>query len=424
MAALVMGASAWFALFNIGNAEALAPQWGQDLAFFHQWIHSAANGGPWGSPLILEPQGFFQQVHTHLILPFVVALYWFFPHQNLLLALHSFFVCLCLWPTYRLAEQIAGGRYALLCVLALLAFGPFQAVATADFRPLSLFLPGLIGVWASARKGSLFGMLGWASISLMGRQEAAYLLVSSGLAMLIFPWGNAKRQHGLALVGFGVLAWCLFVASKPTMFFHVNPIDPQPWPTSVELWERRLDFGVTLFQSGWGIFLFSPPSLLAAGPVLWGMLSGHREWHLLMGPGVHHHIFWLPFVVVGGLSVAHRIPKSMGPVLLLVASTFSFPWIQRQQGDLNLLSLVEQVPATAKVGADYDTIHSLSGRPVLWNIDHFYMPDQPWHWTDDWPLTVEDVDWILMPAGHPVSAHVDHWSIVSIASEHVLIRRP
>ena len=89
VAALVCAATALFAWINVQNAAHLNPQWGQDLAFFHQWVHSAANGGPWASPLILEPQGFFNQVHTHLVLPLVVAVYSAVPTQNTLLVAHT-----------------------------------------------------------------------------------------------------------------------------------------------------------------------------------------------------------------------------------------------------------------------------------------------------------------------------------------------
>ena len=143
-----------FGCLNVENATAGTPQWGQDLAFFHQWVHSAASGGPWASPLILEPQGFFEQVHTHMVMPLVVAAYWLVPTQETLLWLHSFAAALLLWPTYRLAERIAGGRHAMLCCLAIGMFGPFQAVAVADFRPVVLFLPGIVGLWYSAHRGS------------------------------------------------------------------------------------------------------------------------------------------------------------------------------------------------------------------------------------------------------------------------------
>ena len=59
MATAVLGA------LNVHNAAQMAPHWGQDLAFFHQLVHSAASGGPWASPLIMEPQGFLEMVHIH-----------------------------------------------------------------------------------------------------------------------------------------------------------------------------------------------------------------------------------------------------------------------------------------------------------------------------------------------------------------------
>jgi len=425
VAVLVAAATTVFAWVNISNAEAMAPQWSQDLAFFHQWIHSAANGGPWASPLILEPQGFFDQVHTHLVLPAVVGLYKVWSTQTLLLWVHSFFVSLAIWPAFRLAENIAGGRHALLCTLALVAFGPFQGLAVADFRPVGLFLPGLIGVWYGARRGSSLAILGWATVALLGRQEASYLLMLSGGALLFGRWGRATRKHAIMLLCVGATAWLAFAMLKPAMFFHINPMAPSaPWPSSAELWDQRLGFGLCLVLSGWSIGILSPLPLLAAAPIFWGFLSSGREWHAVVGPGAHHHVFWLPFVVVAGIAAASKVPKGIGPVLLLLGSAMAFPWAQTQTGPIHLERLVNLVPEDARVAADYETIHRLSGRPVLWNIDHLYMPDRPWHWTKPWPLTEADVDWILMPSEHALGAHLDAWNIVATEAQHILLQRP
>lgn len=416
-------ATAVFAYINIGNAQAYAPQWSQDLAFFHQIIHSAANDGPWASPLILEPQGFWEMVHTHLALPLVVAAYRVLPFQETLLVLHSFAASLALWPAYRLGESAGGGRHAILCVLAILAFGPFQAVAIADFRLSVLFLPGILGIWASAWRGSWFGLIGWALVAIAGRQDATYLVGACGITLALLPWGNSKRTHGAMLIALAASFWLIFWSLKPAMFFHINPAAATVWPESSELWNNRLAFGISLLGSFWCVGLRSPAALIAAAPVFWGMLSTSREWHILSGPGAHHHAFWLPFVFAAGIVGAHRVPKGLGPLLLLLGCTVTFPWVKMVDSTSGLQGLVEQVPASARVAADYDSIHRLSGRQTLWNIEQLYMPDRPRHWDTSWPITEQDVDWILMPSDHRLSQYLDDWKIVDSVEGHLLLRR-
>ena len=409
-----------FGCLNVENATAGTPQWGQDLAFFHQWVHSAASGGPWASPLILEPQGFFEQVHTHMVMPLVVAAYWLVPTQETLLWLHSFAAALLLWPTYRLAERIGGGRHAMLCCLAIGMFGPFQAVAVADFRPVVLFLPGIVGLWYSAHRGSALGCLAWGLLALSGRQEASYLIAASGGVMLLARWGECSRRLALAIGILGGLSWVFFAAMKPQMFFHINPLSPSPWPDSAELWSHRAHFAVALLASGWWLGLLRPIPLLAATPVLYGMLSTGREWHALTGPGAHHHTFWIPFVIVAGVAGSAHIKRDIGPLLLLIGSTVSFPWATQTEGLSSALSLTDRVPAGAAVAADYDTIHRFAGRDVLWNVDQLYMPDRPYHWDEDWPLTVERVEWVLAPTNHSVSRFLGDWTVVSETETHTL----
>ena len=421
---LVVVATIWFGAINVSNAANLAPQWSQDLAFFHQWIHSAAIGGAWGSPLILEPQGFFNQVHTHFVLVPVVALYKLWPEQNLLLLLHSFFAALTIWPTFRLAEGIAGGRHAFLCVAALLLFGPFQAVAVADFRPIILLLPAIVGVWHGAWKGSLPGVLFWSCLGLMGRQEAAYLLLFTGGVLIVRRWGKSSRLIGGSIASIGVAAWVMFYVLKPEMFFHINPFaSGNGWPTSDELWANRWAFGVSLFLSGWLLGLLAPLPLLAVSPIIWGFLSSSREWHGLVGPGAHHHVLWLPFIIVAGVAGARAIPKAVGPLLMVVGSALTFNDDLHRTGNTDLYRLIEQVPENAAVAADYDTIHLFAGREVLWNVDHLYMEDRPWHWTDAWPITEEGVDWILMPNDHAIGVYLDSWETVDARGKHILLRR-
>ena len=421
---LVVGATLWFGTVNVTNAANLAPQWSQDLAFFHQWVHSAATGGPWASPLILEPQGFFNQVHTHFVLVPIVGLCKLWPEQNLLLVLHSFFAALTLWPTFRLAERLGGGRHAILCVIALLMFGPFQAAAVADFRPVILLLPSIVGVWYGAWKGSISAVLLWSLLGLGGRQEAAYLLLLSGIVLLFRRWGQSTREIGVALTVLGLMSWLLFYALKPEMFFHINPFAPgQGWPNSEELWSNRAAFGLSILLSGWLLGLLSPAPLLAALPIIWGFLSSSREWHALVGPGAHHHVLWLPFIIVAGVAGARRVPRNLGPLLLVCGSILTFTDPLEKMGNIQLQELIDQVPESAAVAADYDTIHRLSGRSVLWNVDHLYMKDRPWHWSKPWPITEAAVDWILLPKDHPVRTHLTTWETVDSRGQHTLLRR-
>jgi hypothetical protein len=421
---MVLTAGAVFAWINVHNAAHFAPQWGQDLAFFHQWVHSAATGGPWASPLILEPQGFWDQVHTHLIMPFVVGVYTVWPTQNTLLILHSLFACLALWPVFRLGESVAGGRHGLLMVLAVMAFGPFQGVAVADFRPIALFLPGIIGVWSSAWVGDKRGIIVWALVALVGRQEAVYLLMASGLSLMFCSWGKARRSDAALTFGIGLIGFAAFVFMKPEMFFHINPTASIQWPTGSELWDNRLSFGIALALSGWCLGILAPAPLVAMLPVLWGMLSTGREWHSLSGPGAHHHVFWLPFVIVAGTAASARVPRSLGPLILLFFGAMAFPWVQTQTGSVEIQSLVDQVPRSARVAADYESIHRLSGRSILWNVDQLYMPDQPWHWKDKWPITEDDVDMVLAPKDHTVHRRLGAWHLVDGNRTHLLLRRP
>jgi hypothetical protein len=91
---------------------------------------------------------------------------------------------------------------------------------------------------------------------------------------------------------------------------------------------------------------------------------------------------------------------------------------------VNAKSLSSLVPRHAKVAADYDTIHLFSGREVLWNIDQLYMSDRPWHWRDKWPLTIEDVDWVVTPGHHAIVERLGDWQQVTAVNKHLLFKRP
>jgi hypothetical protein len=420
---LVAAATLGFGALNVHNAAALAPHWGQDLAFFHQLVHSAATGGPWASPLILEPQGFLGMVHTHLVLPLVVGLYRLLPHQETLLWAHSAFAALALWPALRLGETVGGRQYGLIAAFAVAAFGPFQAVATADFRPVVLFVPGILGVLAEARRGRLLPALGWAAVAMAGRQEAAYLLSAVGFTLLWVPWGGNRRRLGATLLLAGLISWAVWTGLKPQMFFHFNPSNGLEFPDQPELWAARGSFALRLLASGWSLAFLAPAGLIAGLPVILGLLSSGHEWHRLVGPGAHHHAFWLPFVLASGIVAVRRIPGGKGPLMLVVLGAISFPWASPRTGPTHLTELAAQVPPDAAVAADYDTIHLLAGRAVLWNVDQLLMSDRPVHWQEEWPIPVSDLDWILMPATHPLSQHTEAWTVIDTRGRHVLLQR-
>lgn len=409
---------------NTSNAARFAPQWSQDLAFFHQWVHSASEGGPWASPLILEPQGFFAQVHTHLLLPVVVGLYWLIPHQELLLVIHSFGVALTVWPAWRLAERAGGRVHGALIACALVSFGPFLAVGVADFRPLVFVVPAITGIWASAYAGSMRSCVAWAVIALVARQDASYLLMATGLVLTVLPWGESRRTIGGAVLAIGTVGFGMFAILKPEMFFHINLSGQATLPAGSELWDNRRAFMLTFGISLWWIGFRRPAPLIAALPVFWGMLTTAREWHLLTGPGAHHHAFWLPFVIasvaVGSVGMMRHLPA----IALIIMGSTSFPRPTIAEPKYELSAMLDRVDPNARIAADYDTIHRVSGRATLWNVDQFYIEERPRHWEGSWPLTVDAVDVIVAPPHHPIMAHISDWVQVASTATHVMVARP
>jgi hypothetical protein len=423
---LVLAATCLFGARNVGNAARMAPHWGQDLAFFSGLVHSAAQGGPWASTLILEPQGFLAMVHSHLILPVVVAAYALVPGTNTLLWLHSFGVSLALWPAWRLGRQVGGAHLGLLAALALVVFGPFQAVATADFRPSGLFVAGVLGVFAAAHRGDRRGMCLWALLLLAARNDGAWLVLAVGCALVLMPFGGGRRRDALGLLALGATALVAWALLKESAAFHVNPGAGFSLPEGVD-WGARGTFLLRVAVGGLALGLLAPAPLLGLLPVVLGMLSTGREWQLLVGPGAHHHAFWLPFVLAAAIVGAGRIPR--GGVLLVVLAAASFPWAVPRMGPVDLADLADQVPAEARIAADYDSIHRVAPRAwgTLWNVAHLQMDPQerPHAWPlERWPLTVEDVDALLLPIDHPVADQAGHWRVAGVAGAHVLLLRP
>lgn len=423
--ALVAVGTAVLGALNVADARAMAPSWGQDLAFFHQIVHSAAHGGPWASPLLLEPQGFFEMVHTHLVLPFVVLAYMAWPRQEVLLVSQALFAALALWPAFRIAETAAIERDARLPALAgalaavsLLLFGPFQAVGTCDFRPSVLFLPGILGVYAAAREDRPGAALAWAMVANLGRQEAPYLLGVAGLGLCLLPWGRGlgrgvqvwlsalRWRTGLLVALFAVMAFAVWVLLKPQMFFHFDPSNPPPAAVlAPEHLQDRWDFFWRVLRSGAVFGLASPTALLSGLPLLAQMARDGREWTDLVGATAHYHAPWMAFAMASALAGAMRWPQRaggavVGGLLMCVLSATAFPFPAPRQGPVAWRALAEAVPADARVAADYDTIHAVAGRQVLWNTAQLLLPDEerPLAFSGDWPLTLDDVDALLLDA--------------------------
>lgn len=454
---LALCASSVLAALNISSARAMAPSWGQDLAFFTQIVHSAAHGGPWASPLLMEPQGFFAMVHTHLVLPLVVATYALVQRQEVLLAWQGLFAGLTLWPAYRLAETCALERrlsrpwlLATLAALSILLLGPFQATGTCDFRPSVLFMPGVVGVFAAARVRQPVAAVAWGLVALSGRQEASYLLVASGAALCLLPWGPWGTEGawwrrawaavpcrvGLAVVLLGVLSFGLWVLVKPAMFFHFDPTSIAP-AAQLDPGHRaaRVGFALRALRSGLPLALLDPAGLLAGLPLGLQLARDHREWTELVGATAHYHAPWLAFVLASTMAGVCRWPRRLGGAwvgvaLLLVGNGLAWAPPGPRRGPVELMVLVQRVPADARVAADYDTIHALAGREILWNTAQLHGAEdqRPYAWDRAWPLTLRDVDAVLTTLDDPALAYAAGWIEAGRVDHggrtHVLLLRP
>ena len=439
-ALLVVCATVVFGTQSAWNAQRMAPCWGQDLAFFHQLVHSAAKGGPWSTPLLLEPRGFFEMVHTHLVLPLIVAAYAVLPRQEVLLYAQAAFTCLALWPAWRLGEAVAPRGGGWLAALSLVVFGPFQGLATADFRPSALFLPGLLGVLSAAWRGERWAVVGWAAVAILGRQEAVYLLGTVALTLAFLPWGPLsgrslleKWRSGLRPVAALLLAiTCLcalafFVWAKPAMFFHFDPLQrPAAAALSPDHLADRLTFLTTLGRSGAVLGLLAPTALIPLLPISREMLEMGREWGPVVGPAAHYAAFWLPFACGAWIAGAGARLGRAGLTVVVVLNASSLPWPGWRKGPVHLAEVAQHIPAEAPVAADYDTIHRLAGRPVLWNTAQLRMNehDRPRGWVGDWPVPVAAVDYIIARADDPIQKELTEWETVATIEAHRIWRRP
>ncbi len=429
-----------FGTMSAFNAARMAPCWGQDLAFFHQIIHSAANGGAWSTPLLLEPRGFFEMVHTHLVLPFVVAIYALIPRQEVLLYAQAAFASLALWPAWKLGEAAAPRGGGLLAALSLVMLGPFQGLAMADFRPSALFLPGLMGVLASAWDRDRAAVTAWALVAIAGRQEAIYLLASVALVLFTLPWGPPsdarfwKRwwgalhwRSGALILAICATAAAAFMAWKPAMFFHFNPLQrPDPAALSPDHLADRLAFLSDLASSGLAFGLLAPTALVPLLPVAREMLETGREWGPVVGPAAHYAAFWLPFAATASIVGAGRWLGRPGLAMVAILNAVVLPWPGLREGPTHLSDIAQYIPADAAVAADYDSIHRLAGRPVLWNTAQLRMAvdERPRGWVGDWPIPLGAVDYIVARADDPLATQLDRWSTVAMLGDHTIWRRP
>lgn len=438
---LLFAACAGLGALNAWNARALFPHWAQDLAFFTQIVSSAAAGGPWGSPLLFEPQGLFEMVHTHLVLPLVVAAWAAVGRQEVLLFAQAAFATLALVPAWRLGEETGGRRHAWAACLALLAFGPFQAVATADFRPAALFVPGVLGVFAAARSRSASGVWLWACVANLGRQEGAFLVAAAGAALLVVPWGvpsagpwwrrwwRGLRWREAAVALAAAAAWLGFWATtKPTLFFHVDPTALAEVTLAPDIAANRRAFGARLAGSGAALGLLSPAGLVAALPVGWQMATNPREWGAMTGPAAHYHAFWLPFVMASAIAGAARLRRLGGP-LLVVGLAVVFPWATPRVGPVEARALEAGVQPADRVVADDFVIHRYAGRAVLWNTRQVEQPphEKPREWpAEAWPIPLSELDVLVARDQDPLveEARRQGWAEEARAGEFVRLRPP
>ena len=443
--ALVLASTVVLGGVNAANAAALAPTWGQDLAFFTQIVHRAAHGGPWASPLLLEPQGFFEMVHTHLVLPLIVGAYALTGRQEALLYGQAAFTSLALWPAFRLGERGGGLLGGLLAALGVALFGPFQAVAIADFRPSALFLPGVMGMYAAARDDRWRQAMAWALVANLGRQEGAWLAGVVGVSLLLAPWGLGRRPRGrplrrwllagwrwrtgLALCLFGAAALGLWVAVKPQFFFHLNPLNPAPPPAlAPEIAAARVTWLGAVLRSGGVLGLLAPAPLLGGAPVFREMALTAREWGPLTGPSAHYGAFWVPFVLSAGIAGAARLRGALGLTGFAALCALSFPWVTLREGPTALWPLIQQVEPGQRVAASYDVISALGGREVVWNSAWLSMAedDRPHGWAGTWPIPLSAVDVLLIEEHDPLLpiAMAEGWERLDAADDHVLLGPP
>ncbi len=90
-----------------------------------------------------------------------------------------------------------------------------------------------------------------------------------------------------------------------------------------------------------------------------------------------------------------------------------------------LQRLITHVQPEDRVATEYRLMAALSGRRVIWNVNHMYADDgQPPHWTAAWPLGLERVDTVVLPLDHPFTSRLqDEFGLRQRSGEWGLWRR-
>ncbi len=407
-------------------------QWAQDLAFFNQILSSALDGRAWTSPILLEPTGFFEMVHFHPVFALILPLYAAAPGVKLLVLLNVVAVVSAAWPLAELGRAASGRPwFGLAAGLAFLVWAPTASAAGADFRPMALWVPALAWLVYGLYPGSWRTWLPAALLVCLIREESGYVLRLCGAVLLVLPWGGWRRREGVALIALG-LAWLgVLLAVRENMFFHFDPrkmLEGGGPGVPPELLAERWRYLGHSLVGGYALSPAAPaPLAMSTGPAWWLWTDTHREWHGFTGTTVYLRSALLPLWAaagtVGAAVVLERWPKLAWPlgIWLVLGNAVTFPE-QRERlerrgemlrseaaGDevAALHRLVEKVQPEDRVATEYRLMAALSGRRVLWNVNHMYADDgQPPHWTVAWPLTLDRVDTVVLPIDHPFTARL------------------
>ena len=446
--AMVAAAALWTDV-QFTAFEAHSPQWGHDVAFFTQIFWSASHGGPWASPILLEPQGMLEMVHFHPFFVVVVPLFALAPDPRFLLGLNVLIVVSAAVPLAALGRAASGDRWVgLASGLAWLAWLPVQSAAINDFRPLELMLPGFALLALGAYRGRWLPLIAGALLICATREESVYLLPFTGAVLAALPFGKRERVHGLAVLGIGV-AWAItLVVIKGNLFFHFDPTtygETTSTPVPEHLVQGRTAWFLQVLRSGYALGLLAPVALLLAAPTTaFLVLDTFREWERMTGPYVHVRgptVIWLAIagtVGAGWLSRRHRYAP-WAVAALLVGANYAAFWTERGRlaerhaTNAAFLSspewiareaLLSEVRPDDRVGTDYGLMARLSGREVLWNTVHLYIEDQrPPHWTEAWPITADGLDALVVTPDDPVLGHLGpEWEEVRRGGGYVLMR--
>jgi hypothetical protein len=296
---------------------------------------------------------------------------------------------------------------------------------------MALWVPALAWMLLGLYRGSWKTWVPAAVMVCLIREESAYVLPLCGAVLLVLPWGGWKRREGAGLIVLG-LAWLgVLLAVRENMFFHFDPrtlLDGAGPQVPDELVSERLRYAGHSLLGG---YLFSPaapaPLAMSVGPGWWLFTDMHREWHGFLGTTVYLRSALLPLWAaagtVGAAVLIRRWPRLAWPlgIWLVLGNAVTFSdqreRLERRaemlQGEREsdevaaLQRLIAQVGPDDKVATEYRLIAALSGRRVLWNVNHMYADDgQPPHWTATWPLGLERVDTVVLPIDHPFTSRL------------------